>query len=245
MAEAESRLWWYRALHHLVARALNSHPRGRETRILDAGCGTGGLLRFLRQRGYSHISGIDVSPEALAICLQHKLPAQRGDLRELSRMALPETPDAIISNDTLYFLTAEERQIFLQRCAGLLAPGGLLILNLPALECFRGIHDLSVGIRHRFSRGEVRTLLTSSGFTIAQLRFWPFLLSPAVYCLRLAQRCRLRHSASVPIRSDVALPPLFLNRILEMVTRIENTLLPWKPFGSSLFVVARKSDVPQ
>jgi hypothetical protein len=113
---------------------------------------------------------------------------------------------------------------------------------LPALEAFRGIHDLSVGICHRFTPGEVQSMLASAGFTIVQLRFWPFLLSPFVYTVRFIQRLRLRNSAVVPIRSDIALPPALLNRTLEFVTRAENALLPWKPFGSSLFVVARKSD---
>lgn len=241
MAQAESRLWWYRALQHLVARALAKHPRGREIRILDAGCGTGGLIQFLRERGYSHIFGFDVSPEALAICRKRQLPVEQGDLREFDIAALPEIPDVIISNDALYFLTVEEQQQFLQRCARALAPGGFLILNLPALKSFQGIHDLSVGIGHRFSPGEVRALLHSAGFRIVQLRYWPFLLSPLIYAARFIQRRRQRHCAAVPIHSDVALPPISLNWVFEMVTRLENAVLPWKPFGSSLFVVAQKT----
>ena len=47
MAEAEDTMWWYRALHdRLVERTAQLRlPPG--ARVLDAGCGTGGLLHRL------------------------------------------------------------------------------------------------------------------------------------------------------------------------------------------------------
>src|SRR5215472_18309519 len=46
MDEAESHMWWYRALHARLLHVLDriSGP------VLDAGCGTGGLLAALRER---------------------------------------------------------------------------------------------------------------------------------------------------------------------------------------------------
>ncbi len=240
MAQVESRLWWYRALHHLVAEAVFAHPRGRDARIVDAGCGTGGLLMFLRERGFHDLSGFDVSDEAVAICKKRGLPVQSGDLRHLDQIALPGLADAIVSNDTLYFFTAEDRKRILKRCARALAPNGLLIVNLPALRAFHGIHDVSVGIAHRFTKPEVQALVSSVGLRVERIIFWPFLLAPFIYAPRLAQRLRLQRDPNVQIRSDIDLPPAPLNRMLEVVTRLENAVLPWKPFGSSLFVVAKK-----
>ncbi len=240
MAEAESRLWWYRALHHLVARALARHPNRRQIRIVDAGCGTGGLLMFLREHGYLNLSGFDVSPEAVAICKQRGLPVQSGDLRQLDQMPMPRLADAIISNDTLYFFSSEEREQILKLCGQTLAPNGLLILNLPALRVFRGIHDVSVGIAHRFSKPEVQTLISSAGLSLEQMFYWPLFFSPFIYLIRLTQRIRLQRSRHVQVRSDIRLPPAPINCMMAMVARVENAVLPWKPFGSSLFVVAKK-----
>jgi len=240
MAAAESRLWWYRALHHLVWQAIDKHPPGREARVVDAGCGTGGLLRFLNARGYSKLLGFDVSPHAVALCHERGLPVQCSDLRQLDTMCPSESADVIVSNDTLYFFNREEQKHILQLCLRALSPAGMLICNLPTLRAFRGTHDLSVGINHRFTKDEVKELFTSSGFVIEQIRFWPFLLAPLVYARRLGQRMRLKYFEEIEVRSDVDAPPFPLNKIFEMVTRVENALLPWKPFGSSLFVVARK-----
>jgi SAM-dependent methyltransferase len=241
MAQAERRLWWYRALHRLVLNALLRHPPQRDARILDAGCGTGGLLLFLREHGFRNLAGFDVSSDAIAICRERGLPVQPGDLRDIARLSSPETLDAIVSNDTLYFFSAEQQAEILKAFYRALLPGGLLILNLPALEAFRGIHDLRVGITKRFTKAQAQTLVSDAGFSVVEIMFWPFLLSPVIYLARLAQRRRLARG-DVPIRSDLDATPSAMNRILEALVRCENALLPIKPFGSSLFLVARKGD---
>jgi SAM-dependent methyltransferase len=208
---------------------------------VDAGCGTGGLLAALHERGYRNLFGCDVSPTAIAISEQRGLRVQQCDLIRVDRLPFPGCADAIVSNDTLYFFTREEQQRILRMFACHLAPGGLLIMNVPALRSFRGSHDLAVGIRHRFSRAEVRFLLHSAGFAPLSVRFWPFLLSPLIYLRRLGQRLQLRQGAPTAVRSDIDLPSLAMNGILEKITRLENALLPWKPFGSSLFAVATKA----
>lgn len=240
MAQVETCLWWYRALHHLVAGALAKHGRGQDARIVDAGCGTGGLLMFLQARGYRNISGFDISPEAVAICGQRGLPVQSGDLLHLDQVVEPGIADVISSNDTLYFFTAAGRERILRLCCRALTPKGLLILNLPALRAFRGVHDLSVGIGHRFSGPEVRAMIAACGLSIVQMRYWPFFLSPIIYVNRLTQRVRLRYIRDLQVRSDIDHLPVPLSRLLEIATRMENAILPWKPFGSSLFVVAQK-----
>ena len=43
MDAVEDHMWWYRALHRRLVAAL----AGRDGCVLDAGCGTGGLLARL------------------------------------------------------------------------------------------------------------------------------------------------------------------------------------------------------
>src|SRR5437763_6073877 len=42
-------------------------PRDRSARITDVACGAGGLLYFLKDRGYTQPSGADVSAEQVAL----------------------------------------------------------------------------------------------------------------------------------------------------------------------------------
>lgn len=52
MAECEQKLWWYRALHERTVEAIRQRFGQQPLRILDAGCGTGGLMMYLREQGF-------------------------------------------------------------------------------------------------------------------------------------------------------------------------------------------------
>ena len=65
MAAVEDEMWFYRALHAHLERHLVA-ARGESTsRVLDAGCGTGGLIRRLAGRHPNWTwTGIDLEPLA-------------------------------------------------------------------------------------------------------------------------------------------------------------------------------------
>lgn len=241
MAAVEDRHWWYRSLHLLTLRAVQRHhPRGLEAILLDAGCGTGGLLRFLRGRGMPRVSGFDRSPEAVGLGRARGLPVTPGDLRELARSCAAGSVDVVTSADTLYFLEPAEQRAFVQQAWTVLSPGGLLVLNLPAFPAFRGSHDLRVGIRWRVTPADLPRLLADGLFDILERRCWPGLLAPAVLAVRAAQRRRLAREPGSAARSDVALPPVFLNGLFYWLTRLEIALPPCLPRASSLFLVGRR-----
>jgi SAM-dependent methyltransferase len=240
MARVEQEHWWYRALHHLVLDSLRGNTRNNDISILDAGCGTGGLMLFLRQEGYTRVRGFDLSPHAVEICRGRGLDVEQCDLRNVATRYPRASADVIISNDTLCSLNAEERSSFMGQCFEVLRSRGLLILNVPALKAFGGIHDLSVGIQHRFSRADLPSLIDPNMFHMIGVLYWPFLLSPVVYCFRLWQRTKMRRTKNYEICSDIDPPSPWLNRILESITLFENRCLPVKLFGSSLYLVLQK-----
>ena len=52
MYNAETNLWWYKILHEKVFDQIKRHSKNQEISLLDAGCGTGGLITFLKKNGY-------------------------------------------------------------------------------------------------------------------------------------------------------------------------------------------------
>ena len=240
MAKVEEVHWWYKALHHLVLDSIGRHFPVREIEIIDAGCGTGGLMLFLRKHGYANLKGFDISTYAVDICRQRQLDVEQYDLLDIAHRFPETSTDVIVSNDTLYFLDDQERIDLMGSTSKVLRPGGLFILNLPALQPFRGIHDLSVGVKHRFAKQEVYRLFDPSQFQIVRSIYWPSLLSPGIYIVRLVQRIKMRMNPSFDLRSDIDLPKHWVNLLLTGITRFENRWVPTKPFGSSLFLVAKR-----
>jgi 2-polyprenyl-3-methyl-5-hydroxy-6-metoxy-1,4-benzoquinol methylase len=240
MAEVEANHWWYRVLHSLVLRNMDQHTPSHNVHVLDAGCGTGGLMHSLIAAGYDHVKGFDLSEIAVEICKKNGLDVEIGDLCDLGSIQAPSQFDVIISNDTLCYLSAEQRSAFVKNAYARLNPGGLLVMNMPALSAFRGTHDRAVGILHRFDRGEVQALVQSAGFQILTLRYWPLTLSPAIFLVRAWQRLTDNPASTVKPASDLKSYSGLLNTLLYRLIGLELKCLSRAPFGSSLFAVLRR-----
>ena len=244
MSEVEDELWWYRILHLLVFN--NIKDSDKNISILDAGCGTGGLLDFLYKKGFKNLSGFDISKEAIALSKKkfqdkENVKLYLDDLGTQENLA--DLFDVIVSNDTFYFFSLEENKNILNKFYKHLNPDGLVLLNLPVFTQFRGIHDKTVGIKQRFHPNDLDIIINKDCFEIIDVKFWPFLLSPLIYFVRLKQRFQLRRikekQENMDFESDVKLPISLINNILYYITRLE-MLLPFNiPFSSSMFVVLK------
>lgn len=239
MFALEERLWWYRALREHVLWWVARLSRGKTLRILDAGCGTGGMTLLLLQQ-HGNVQAIDASPHAVAYCQQRGLAhAQCVDLTSWEPLA--EMYDVIVSLDVLCHRSIADDRVIVRKFYHALAPGGTLILNLPAFECVRREHDTVVATMRRYTRPQVRRLLHETGFRVIHATYrlpWLFMIA---FVKRYVER--LWPSPDGACRSDLKQPPKWLNQLLLLLARAENVVLRAGiplPLGSSLFVVACK-----
>lgn len=242
MAEVETSHWWYKCLHYAVLRSITKHFANKDITIIDACCGTGGLMLFLKDKGYDNVIGFDLSEIAVAVCKSRELNVFQGNLSEISNYCPHNLADVVICNDAYYFLNYEEQQTTAGDIHQILAKGGLLIANFPAFRAFSGIHDLSVGITSRFNKKKVRAIFGRLNFKFVAQMYWPFFLSPIIWVSRFKQRLmmRLRLLDGVEPKSDVGNVNPVISSILLLLCKTENKLLTNKPFGSSLFLVLKK-----
>lgn len=229
--------WWYLGHRRLYGMLLDRHcPRQARARVLDAGCGTGGNTRWLWDRFQpTRLVALDVSEEALHHC------RERG-LEELFRYPVEELPfpdasfDLVVSLNVIYHREVRDDLSALREMARVLAPGGYLLLNLPALHCLRGSHDLAVGGARRYRRSQIMVLLHRAGLEPVKVTYFVLTLLPAIAALRLWSR----KAAEVDASSDLWLPPRPLNLALASLLYLEARIAagPGLPLGSSLTALA-------
>jgi len=176
MFRVEETHWWYRALHRLILETLDRElPDWREKKILDAGCGTGAILR---QLGNPEMNvGVDLAPEAISFCRKRGLNnVQQGDI-----CGLPfedASFDAVISSSVLYHEWVSDLVGTVRERYRGLRLAGLVLINGPAFRFLHSAHDDAVMTARRFRKGEIRRLLVRENFTIRRLTYWTSLLFP-------------------------------------------------------------------
>ncbi|WP_221394576.1 bifunctional 2-polyprenyl-6-hydroxyphenol methylase/3-demethylubiquinol 3-O-methyltransferase UbiG [Dyadobacter sp. NIV53] len=244
MYEAERKLWWYQVLHRKILLQITNHFKvfNPRLKILDAACGTGGLLSFLKEKGYHNISGFDFSEHAIDFSLARDLDVSFGDLKNVNAFRPDETFDVICCNDALYFLTDTEIISALKIFRKRLNKDGIILINIHAFEAFSGTHDLAVGSSRRFTFEDFEVYLGLVNLNVKYKTYWPFLLSLPIWLVRIWQRRQIRKenlSTATP-DSDVSYPGNFINSLLLRMMSLEETIFHTAPFGSSLFMVLKE-----
>lgn len=232
MERVQREHFWFQARSRILLTLLE--PRlAPGARVLDAGCGTGLLLSQLPEG--LRLAGLDLSPRAL----EHA--ARRLPGAELRPGSLPgdlsfteASMDWILLTDVLEHV--EDDAAALAALARLLAPGGRLLLTVPAFPFLWTRHDTEHGHFRRYTRARLRARLQEAGFTIERLTFYNTLLFPAVLAVRALKRITGREG------DDMEIPPAPLNTLFRWIFSLERFWLPVAgfPLGVSLLAIARK-----
>jgi SAM-dependent methyltransferase len=236
--ELEDDYWWYKELRGLVFSLIDkTFPDKNGVRLLDAGCGTGGFLA--RCSGYD-VYGFDISEESIKFCKIRKL-------RNILRASVSNIPfsshsfDLVISLDVLYHLGVENDGIALKEFYRVLAKGGVLVMNLPAYNFLKSMHDTAIHTKRRYIRQELKRKTENAGFKIEKITYRNAILFPFILPVRLFEKLSLKSKKRA--RSDLKRMPDHLNKLLTSFLSIENRLIRSGlnfPFGLSLFCVAVK-----
>ncbi|HWN10873.1 MAG TPA: class I SAM-dependent methyltransferase [Pyrinomonadaceae bacterium] len=187
LAALEANLWWFAGMREVTASLLDPIlPRHLDRRILDAGCGTGGNLKWLEAyAGNGKVIGIDLVSDALNFCTQHG----SKNLAQASVTHLPFSDssfDVVSSFDVLVQLPGEDSDMTaIGEMYRVLRPGGSVFVRVAAYDWMRSSHDEALGTQHRYSLPELQRKLEYAGFRVRRSTYANFTLLPLAALNRL------------------------------------------------------------
>lgn len=237
-AAAEDRHAWFRNLRRVAQQTLRqAAPARRFGRILDCGAGTGRNLDWLGDFGQP--VGVELTPLAVAVGRAKGRPLIRGSVTHLP--FADGTFDLATSFDVLYCLDDHAERQALSEMYRVLAPGGLVLVNVCALEILRGAHSALTHEVRRYTRRQLAERLTSARFQVERITY----TNAALFLPTLASRGleRLSGRAEHASEGDLTVPSPIVNRALNVVLWSEAQLLKRVnlPVGTSVMAVARKA----
>jgi SAM-dependent methyltransferase len=230
MHAVEDRMWWYRGLRALVVQELPCARGPADSGpLLDAGCGTGGMLARLGPSAF----GVEYDAVAAALaCSKSGRPVACGSVNEMPLAS--GVLGGYVSLDVLCHggVDPEGAAKEAHRC---LKPGAIALFNLPAYGWLLSAHDRRVHNVRRFTRGQARALLAGCGFKVLKASYWNTLLFPLMLLHRLTERD--------DAQSDVRDFPRWLDTLFSMALAVERAMIRAGvalPFGGSLLIVAAR-----
>ena len=244
--QLEEHLWWFVGMREITANLLGEEllRLTADTKILDAGCGTGGMLDFLTHSSASNnVFGIDVSTDALRFC------HQRGH-KKLSQASATAKPfsdnsfDLVTSFDVLVQIPGEGEDITaLKEAYRVLKPNGILFVRAAAYSWMRSGHDQALATQRRYTSSELENKLAISGFQVIRTTYVNSVLLPVA----MVRRLLLKPMGLADRGSDVKPLPRkleFINRLFTGVLSAESYALKHFcqriPFGLSVICIAKK-----
>lgn len=223
------RHWWWRARSAIVREVLRRHaPPAGWPAILDVGCGDGLFFDDLAEFGTS----VGIEPDASLVSSAMRATG-RVLIRPFDASFQPGTRyDLILFLDVLEHLP--DPVAALQHARRLLAPGGTVLVTVPAFLALWTAHDDWNHHRTRYTRAGLLSEMRLAGLTPVESFYCFHWVAPVKLAVRLAEAL----SPAEPRPATVPATPV--NEALYFMSRLEaRTLTRVKlPFGSSICAVA-------
>ncbi len=238
----ETEHWWFRWRFDLITEIVASLRPGPSFRMLDAGCGTGQMLKCLERLGDA--IGIDTSP--LAIHYAKARGVRHLVQGSINAMPFPSaTFDCVLALDVIEHV--DDDLGILTQLHEVVKPGGYLIVTVPAFQMLWSEHDVINLHKRRYRASGLRRLIEEAGFAIERVTYCNTLLTLPVFVTRKAKNLlrAFKHYRNIepdPLESDLTDYPRAINTALYWLLKGESRLMRHVnfPFGVSILAVARR-----
>ena len=233
----EDRHWWFEGRRRVIREVMQRHllPRANR-RILDVGCGTGGMFPLLSEFG--EVEGAEASPDALERA-RRKFPSKRIESCSLPGQLPEGTWDTVTCFDVIEHLDDPIESLRTMRSR--IDWDGQIVVTVPAFQFLWSKHDEVNHHKRRYSRLQLVSHLSSAGLRVSFVSYFNTLLFPAVATARVLEK--LMPSRFGGDKADLEETKEPVNGLLTRLFGSERLAVGRAslPFGVSLIAVAQKA----
>jgi ubiquinone/menaquinone biosynthesis C-methylase UbiE len=235
LAEVEDAMWYFKALNQRMLLPLKDW-RGKAAEVLDAGCGTGGLIRFLQHSEPDwSITGLDYSELACSLARERTdARIQKGSITDLP---FPDEHfDIVVCADVIS--QVEDASKALSEFARVVKPGGMVVINVAAYMWMWSYHDDTCETKHRFRKSKLLQIIRACGLTPVLATYANMFIFPFVIARR-------KIFPPVSPTSDVRSYSPLVENLFGTFAKLEYQLISDGrnlPTGSSVFIAARNPE---
>jgi SAM-dependent methyltransferase len=232
---AEDRHWWYRGRRSVLENVIAGLRLPARARILDAGCGSGRNMLELARHGT--VTGVELSSTSVALARERGV----GEVIEGSVLSMPfdsASFDLAVSLDVIEHL--EDDLGALRELRRVVAPGGALLITVPAYQWLWSGHDEINHHHRRYTRRSLQHVAERAGWETVRTTYFNSLLLPVAIMLRVLDR--LSPARATESSLDLWVPPEPLNWLLERPLQLESAIIARGgriPAGLSLLTLFR------
>jgi 2-polyprenyl-3-methyl-5-hydroxy-6-metoxy-1,4-benzoquinol methylase len=166
-----------------IRNIIKKHvPSNKSCSIIDIGCGHGAFFYYLKEYGYTTVSGVEYSQDQIEEARSLGLSCiEKGDALRYVQNCPSESFDVILTIDLLEHFSKNENLLFAEQVLRILKPGGRWIIHVPNGGSPFGTRVFSGDLTHEtlFSAGSLSQLIHTVGFS--KTRF--FEDKPLIYSL--------------------------------------------------------------
>lgn len=200
--------------------------------IAEVGCGHGLVQRQVEEAYNREVTGFDLNELALKQNLSRRSAVCCYDIRERSAK-FKERFDLIFLFDVLEHI--EDEDGFLEATLFHLAPGGSVVVNVPAMQWMYSAYDRAAGHKRRYSIGSLRRAAGRNGARVTEWCYWGFPLLPTL-ALRKVRLAGMRDENEI-ISAGFHPRSRIINEMLALLSRCEPANQRF--LGTSLMAVLR------
>jgi SAM-dependent methyltransferase len=226
MAEIDRDHWWFSARRKIIDRLIRDQvPLKAGAQILEMGCGTGSNIALLQQFG--HVDAVEPDDPARELASRRTGVAVKGgvDLADGHY-------DLVAMLDVLEHIPDDLEALRALRPK--LAPGGRIVVTVPAGPGLWSAHDVAHHHHRRYTNATLAQVFTSAGYRVRHITHFNTALYPLIVAARAVGKLLKREGG------DDAIPPKPVNALLERLFAAERHWVGRRtlPFGVSLAIVA-------